>query len=113
MCKHHTGTRRVSVVIISGDFCCGEKKSFVCVTTSRQQPEFLTQLHRLRSPPGPQFVENTTGMCLDRVLAHKKFFSNLAVAHSPRNQLQDLQLSPRNPQALSLSLVCDKWLPAC
>src|ERR1700692_73029 len=93
-------------------FAAGSKKSYVRATNSRQQTEFLPKLHRLRSPPGPQFVENPTGMCLDRVLAYKKFFSDLAIAHSLRYQLQDLQLSPRNPQVLSLSLVRDKWLPA-
>src|ERR1700688_282503 len=113
MPKHHTGTSRVSVVILSSDFRGRKQKSCVWATNSRQQTELFAELHRLRSPPGPQFVENTTGMCLDRVLAHKKFFSNLAITHSLRYQFQNLQLSPRNPQVLSLPLVRDKWLPAC
>src|SRR5258707_14425356 len=47
-------------------------------------------------------------MGLDRVLAHKKFSRDLAVAHALRYQFEYLKLPSRDAQVLSLSLVWDE-----
>ena len=53
MQPHHTSSGRVSVVILSGDFGGRVEKSFVRVSNSREQAEFLAELHRLRPSLGP------------------------------------------------------------
>ena len=69
---------------------------------SGQQPEFLAELHRLRPSSSPEFVENTAGMGLNRVLAHKKLLGDLAVDQSTRYQLNDLKLAASDMEILSL-----------
>jgi len=101
----------VSVVILSGDFGCGREKSFVRVSSSRKQAEFLAELHRLRPSLSSQFVENTAGVGLDRVLAHRKPPGDLAVAHTLGYQFKDLKLAAGDAEVLSFSLVRDERFP--
>ena len=53
MRAHHTASGRVPVIILSGDFACGREKSVVRVIRSREQAEFLAELHRLGPSLGP------------------------------------------------------------
>src|SRR5882762_2765351 len=51
-------------------------------------------------------------MGLDRVLAHIKLPSDLAIAHASGDQFKDLKLPPRNTQILAFSLIRDEWFPS-
>jgi hypothetical protein len=53
---------------------------------SRDQPGFSAKLYGLRSPPGAEFVEYSTGMRLDRAFANKQALGNFAVAEPNGNQ---------------------------
>src|ERR1044072_9825168 len=76
--------------------------------SSRNQPEFFATLPRLGPSFRAEFVEETAGVGLDGVLAHKKFFRNLAVAQAVGNQLKYFQFAFGNRQRFQLLLVQGK-----
>ena len=78
---------------------------------SGEQAEFLAELHRLRPSSSPEFVENTAGMGLNRVLAHKELLGDLSVAQALGYQPKDLKLAAGDMEILSLSLIQDERSP--
>jgi len=80
------------------------------VHASREQTEFLAELHSLRPSLGSQFVENTAGVGFDCVLAHIKLSGDLAVAHALSDQFKDLKLAASDAELLSFALDRNEWL---
>src|SRR5579863_1158937 len=109
MHAHHTPTGGVVVIIPLGDFGRREQKSFVRVSHSGEQAEFLAKLDRLGAPPGAQLVKNTAGMGLDGVLAHKKLLGNFTVAHALSDQFKDFEFTGGDAELLPFLLVRDEW----
>ena len=108
MRTHHTAREEVGVIILLGDFVLRGENSFVRGSNSGKKAEFLAKLDGLGAPPGAQFVKNTAGVGLHRVLAHKKLFGYLAVAQALGYQFEDLELAGRDGQFLSLLIVLDE-----
>ena len=65
---------------------------------SRDQPELLANLHGLRPSPCAQLVEQAAGVRLHRIFAHEDPLGDFAIAQAVRDELEDLQLTPRDAQ---------------
>jgi hypothetical protein len=72
------------------------------------QPGVLADLHRLGAPLCARLIKQPARMGLDGVLAHIKLPGDLAVAHVLGYQFKDLQLTARDAEILSFSLVRDE-----
>src|SRR5437879_1594447 len=93
-----------SVLCDSETLCiCGQ-------SSSRNQSQLFSQLHRLSSAPGAQLVEQAAGMGLDGVFADEEFFGDLAIAQAAGNQFEDFELAARNPELGQSRLVQSKEL---
>jgi hypothetical protein len=79
---------------------------------SGEEAEFFAELHRLRPPSGPKFVENTAGVGLHRILAHKKLFGDLPVAETLGYQRKNLQFTASDVKVFSFLLVGDEPVSA-
>src|SRR5688572_20848077 len=69
------------------------------------QPELLSQLHRLGPPMCAELFEQSARVRFDGVLAYVSPLGDLLVAEAFGNELQNLELARRDAQRVDLALV--------
>ena len=69
------------------------------------QSHFFSDLYCLSAAPGAEFVEQTARVSLDGVFADEEFVGDLAVAEALGDQLEDLQLAPRDAEVFQSLLI--------
>src|SRR5262249_9034081 len=75
---------------------------------SRDDAEFLPQLHRLGAALSAQFVKHAAGVRLYSVFAHEELFGDLPVAQTLRDQPQYFQFARRDAQGFTFAVVSVK-----
>ncbi len=80
-------------------------KSYLRMTSSRQQTQFFAALDGLGAAGGPELVEGAGTVCLDGVFGNEKLRGDLAIAETAGDQGEDFELACRDAEGLLASCI--------
>ena len=74
------------------------------------ESHLFANLNSLCTALGAQFIKQSARMRFDSVLTDEELVSNLTIAHSPGDKIEDLEFPFCNSEAANIVFINGKWL---